>query len=106
MKFERKYSEITYKGKKYQVGSLNVSQTINMRSRFRRADVQNDEVGAIELMVDFLAMSLTKPKMTSKTLQEGLSLDELHSLFEKVAIIQGFLEPKNAPKRKPRQKKN
>ena len=105
MKFERKKSEITFKRKKYEIGSLNVSQTINMRARFKRADVRNNESEAIQLMVDFVAMSIIKPKLTAKSIGDGLNLEELHELFEKVAIKQGFLDPKNAAKPKKSQKK-
>ena len=97
--FERKQTDCTYKKKKFTVQALNVSQAINLRSRFQAMDPRKDPRKAFELMVDFLDASIVKPKMVKDELLE-LSEEDLNGLFEVVAIIQGFLNAPDPKKRK------
>lgn len=87
--FVKPTQEITYKKKKFTVEAFSVSQSINFRSLFRRAEKVNDDVALLELMVEMILAAVIKPTLNKKKLG-AMSEDDLFKLFALVSVANGF----------------
>ena len=97
--FPRKQSKLEYKGKKFTLQSFNVSETLAMRSRFRRAEKAGDEIDLMKLMVEALVIAIVSPKVTAKKI-EGMSEDDLFDFFNAVTVANGFVPGEAKGKKK------